>query len=102
VCGRDRRDPNGGCGCGRGFGGLTSHRATTTGEVVERDFSEEELRLAVRTSLTDQGWLHEVLSESERVAIVDEVVSEVRAVAEALPVGAVVRRDIDDLHAYWP
>jgi hypothetical protein len=102
VCGRDRRDPNGGCGCGRGFGGLTSHRATTTGEVVERDFSEEEMRLAVRTSLTDQGWLPEVLSESERVAIVDEVVSEVRAVAEALPVGAVVRRDIDDLHAYWP
>jgi len=95
VCGRDRRDPRGGCGCGRGFGGLTSHRATTTGEIVERDFTDDELRLAVQTSLTDQGWLSEALSEVECAAVVEEVVSEVRAIVEALPVGAVVRRDID-------
>jgi hypothetical protein len=100
VCGRDRRDPEGGCGCGRGFGGLTSHRATTTGEVVDRPFTDDELRLAIRTSLTDQGWLPAALSGAERDAIVEQVARQSRAVAEPLPVGAIVRRDVDDLHAY--
>jgi hypothetical protein len=102
VCCTDRRDPRGGCGCGRGFGGLTTHRATTTGEVVDRDFTEDDLRLAIRTSLGDQGWLPDSLSEQECEEFVREVASEVRAVAEALPVGAVVRRSIDQLHAYMP
>jgi hypothetical protein len=35
VCAWDRADPDGGCGCGRGFGGLNSHRATTTAMVVD-------------------------------------------------------------------
>lgn len=100
VCGRDRRDPSGGCGCGRGFGGLTSHRATTTGEIADRDLTEDDVRLAIRTSLTDQGWLHDALSERQRDEIVDAVTIEVRTVAEALPVGAIVRRSLDDLHAY--
>jgi hypothetical protein len=100
VCGRDRRDPSGGCGCGRGFGGLTSHRATTTGEIADRDLTEGEVRLAIRTSLTDQGWLHAGLSDRQRDEVVEGLATEVRAVAEALPVGAIVRRSIDDLHAY--
>jgi hypothetical protein len=100
VCDRDRRDPTGGCGCGRGFGGLTSHRATTTGEVVDRDLTEDEVRLAIRTSLTDQGWLPDALTDRERDEIVDTVAAEVRAVAEALPVGAIVRRSLHELHAY--
>jgi hypothetical protein len=33
VCETDRRDPDGGCGCGRSFCGLSSHRATTTAQV---------------------------------------------------------------------
>jgi hypothetical protein len=35
VCRKDRNDPDGGCGCGRGFAGLNSHRATTTARVAE-------------------------------------------------------------------
>jgi len=35
VCARDRGDPDGGCGCGRGFGGLNSHQATTTARIAE-------------------------------------------------------------------
>jgi len=102
VCGRDRRDPNQGCGCGRGFGGLTSHRATTTAEVADLDLSEEDLRLAVRTSLTDQGWLPVELSLADRMTIVDAVVDEVRAIADPLPVGSVVRRNLDEFHAFPP
>jgi len=102
VCGRDRRDPNQGCGCGRGFGGLTSHRATTTAEVADLELTEEDLRLAVRTSLTDQGWLPAELSTADRAAIVQEVVTEVRAIADRLPVGSIVRRNLDQIHAFPP
>jgi hypothetical protein len=85
---------------GRGFGGLTSHRATTTGEIADRDLTEGDVRLAIRTSLTDQGWLHDAWSDRQRDEIVEGVATEVRAVGEALPAGAIVRRSIDDLHAY--
>jgi hypothetical protein len=100
VCGRDRRDPDGGCGCGRGFGGLTSHRATTTGEVVDLELTYDDLRLAIRTSLTDQGWLPDIVPKVQREASVEYVALQVRGIAEVLPVSTAVRRDIDDVHAY--
>ncbi|HVQ18022.1 MAG TPA: hypothetical protein VMT27_03175 [Actinomycetes bacterium] len=102
VCGRDRRDPNQGCGCGRGFGGLSSHRATTTAKVADLEVTEEALRLAVRTSLTDQGWLPEELNPADRTAIVEDVIAEVHAIVDVLPVGSVVRRDLDEFHAFPP
>lgn len=101
VCDRDLRDPDGGCGCGRGFGGLTSHRATTTAEVADLDITEADLRLAVTTSLSDQGWLPPELA-SEHQEIVDEAVELVRALADPLPEGTIVRRRIDDFHAFPP
>lgn len=102
VCDRDRRNTQHACGCGRGFGGLTSHRATTTAEVVERDFSPDELRLAIRTSLADQGWLPSSLPADEQAEIVDEAVGHMLSIAALLPVGTIVRRDVDDVHAYPP
>ena len=101
VCDRDLRDPDGGCGCGRGFGGLTSHRATTTAEVVDLDMTEADLRMAVTTGLSDQGWLPAELA-NEHQDIVDEAVGLVRALAEPLPEGTVVRRRVDDFHAFPP
>lgn len=101
VCDRDLRDPDGGCGCGRAFGGLTSHRATTTAEVADLDMSGADLRLAVTTSLSDQGWLPPELP-SEHQEIVDEAVQLVRAIAEPLPEGTIVRRRIDAFHAFPP
>lgn len=100
VCGRDLRDPDGGCGCGRGFGGLTSHRATTTAEVADVDMTEADLRIAVTTSLSDQGWLPPGASAHHE--IVTEVIEDVRALAEPLPAGTIVRRRIDEFHAYPP
>jgi hypothetical protein len=54
VCARDRGDPDG--GCGRGFGGLNSHGATTTARIAEVPLSLEEYALALRSSLQQQGW----------------------------------------------
>lgn len=101
VCDTDRLYPEKGCGCGRGFGGLTSHRATTTAEVVDLDITEADLGLAVRTSLTDQGWLAPEIAEMQD-EIVAETVELVRALAEPLPEGTIVRRRLDEFHAFAP
>ncbi len=42
VCAKDRSDPDGGCGCGRAFAGLNSHRATTTAMIREIDFTRSD------------------------------------------------------------
>lgn len=100
ICDRDRRDPQHGCGCSRGFGGLASHRATTTAEVMELTMTETELRLAFETSLRDQGWIPVDASPDLVAEILEGTLGLVREVAECVPAGTVVRRDFDDLHAY--
>jgi hypothetical protein len=58
VCAADERDPDRGvCGCGRSFGGLNSHRGTTTAEVRDLvGFSRTDYVEAIRSSLEQQGW----------------------------------------------
>lgn len=55
-CDRDLRDPSMPCGCGRGFAGAASHRATTTAMVVDTEMTREEVVLAFKTSFVDGGW----------------------------------------------
>jgi len=100
ICDIDRRDPDRGCGCSRGFGGLASHRATTTVEVAELTMTESELRLAFETSLRDQGWIPAYAPESLVSETLEDTLGLVRDVARSLPVGTVVRRDFEHLHAY--
>lgn len=100
VCDKDRRDPARSCGCSRGFGGLASHRATTTVEVADLDVSEQDVRLAYETSLRDQGWIPANASATQVEDILDETLGLARDIAEALPPGTVVRRNFDDVHAY--
>lgn len=51
-----RRMPNA-CGCGRGFAGLASHRATTTARVAELpELTRDDYVTAIRTSIGDGGW----------------------------------------------
>ncbi|GAA1921527.1 DUF7715 family protein [Nocardioides marmoribigeumensis] len=95
VCDTDLRDPEGGCGCGRGFGGMTSHRATTTVEFVDLPMTWEELEVAARTSLTDQGWINERQPEQLNREILDETVSNIRELADMFEVGDVLRRRLD-------
>lgn len=90
VCARDRDDPDGGCGCGRGFGGLNSHRATTTAIVAEVALTREEYVEAIRSSLQQQGW------DPCACCSVDEADDLVELVAD-WPVGTVVERRLDEL-----
>ncbi len=93
------------CGCGRGFPGLVSARATTTAIVVERaGITPALLRAAVVDSLERGGWpatsgpdlldgmldgmLDEVLDEA-----VDEHVTAISRIAHAFGELAVIRRD---------
>jgi hypothetical protein len=53
VCATDEKDPDGGCGCGRAFSGMSSMRATTTAVVRDLDVSlDDDVRLAVEGSAT--------------------------------------------------
>ena len=86
ACDRDLRNPDGPCGCGRGFAGTASHRATTTAMVVESEMSRADLVLAFQTSLDDGGW---------PVAWAEDVADENLEIAARLPVGAIVTRKLE-------
>lgn len=95
-CDSDVRDPDGPCGCGRGFSGASSHRATTTARVVDGPLTAAEIREALRSSLEAGGWLDpRFLAPDDATAMVDEVVEQVCAIADHFPVGSVVRRRLD-------
>jgi hypothetical protein len=85
-CDRDRNDPSGPCGCGRGFAGAASHRATTTATVVESDMTRDDVVLAFQTSLTDGGW---------PTNWAKDVADDNLAIADDLPVGTVIGRRLD-------
>jgi hypothetical protein len=87
VCAEDRADPDGGCGCGRGFGGLGSHRATTTAMIADLAITREEYVEAIRSSLQAQGW------DPCACCSVDEA-DELAALVVDWPVGAVVERRV--------
>lgn len=92
VCALDELDPDGGCGCGRAFSGLDSHRATTTARVVETTLTLADYAFALRSSLRQQGWGDpDCRDEAEQLA---------RLVAD-WPVGTIVERRLGELRARW-
>ena len=102
-CDSDRRDPEGGCGCGRGFAGMNSHRATTTALVVDAPLLLSEVSEALRSSLEAGGWLDPTFCSPEKAAaVVREVLADMRMVAERLPIGSVVRRRLESYTATAP
>jgi hypothetical protein len=87
VCAADRADPDGGCGCGRAFAGLNSHRATTTAMVRDIEgFSIDDYVEAIRSSLAQQGW-DPGTAEEEAAELVD--------IMADWPVGAVAERRLN-------
>ena len=90
VCPRDQDDPDGGCGCGRGFGGLNSHRSTTTARIADLPLSRADYVEAIRSSLQQQGW-----DPCESCATREAV--ELAALVADLPVGTVVERRLNEL-----
>ena len=94
VCPTDRDDPDGGCGCGRAFAGLASHRATTTALVRDLPVTRSELEGAVHDSLQAQGWLVGDGSADEET-YVRETVDELARFGSLWPEGAVIGRRLD-------
>jgi hypothetical protein len=89
VCGRDEREgPDGGCGCGRAFGGLNSHKSTTTAIVRDLDFTRRDVEIAVRAFREHAGWAALAGGETDR--FVSDEVSDIIEAAEAYLVGEVL------------
>jgi hypothetical protein len=85
-CRKDRHDPDGPCGCGRGFAGMNSHRATTTARVADLDIDRTSFVVALRASLKAQGW---PMSWARELA--DEMIE----LARNWPVDTVVERRLE-------
>ena len=97
VCATDQADPDGGCGCGRAFSGMSSMRATTTALVRNLDLSVDDVRLAVEGYYVAAGMGPDLLSRQEFAELVAATVDDMVDVASGLPDGAVVGRRLDDL-----
>jgi len=90
-CAKDQRDPDGPCGCGRAFGGLNSHNATTTAIVRDVDgFTPADYVEALRSSLDQQGW-----DSSQAV----HEAAALFCLAQYWPVGTVLERRLDQVDA---
>lgn len=90
ICDRDAADPDGGCGCGRGWAGLSTHRATTSAVVSVIDGIDlDDYAEAIASSLEYQGWDRDDAAETaERLA----------TIAASYPVGVVVGHRLCDLY----
>lgn len=97
VCADDERNPDGGCGCGRAFSGMSSMRPTTTALVRDLDVSVDDVTLAVEGYYVSYGIGLEVIGGPAFADLVAETVEEMADIAEPLPVGAVVGRRVDEL-----
>jgi hypothetical protein len=97
VCATDERDPDGGCGCGRAFSGMSSMRATTTALVGDLDVSIDDVKLAVEGYYVSSGLGPDLVGGAEFADLVAETVVGMEEIAAALPVGAVVGRRLDQL-----
>ncbi|MGN6609229.1 MAG: DUF7715 family protein [Jatrophihabitans sp.] len=96
VCGRDRADPDGGCGCGRSFSGLNSHRATTTALVRDLPLTAADVRAALAGYLESAGY------PAMTPRTLAETVETLLAAVAEWPVGAVIERRGDHLQQRRP
>lgn len=79
------------CGCTRGFAGMTSHRATTTAQVVDRsDLDPEDYHDLLIDGMESQGYV--IRGDDLLEDAVDEVVSAVQVLGSVLGPGTVVGR----------
>ena len=90
VCDSERPDGSG-CGCGRAFGGFTTHKSTTSAMVVASELTESEWRSQLRQTLFDTGWAT-AMEPSELAEFVDELVEFDLGAAAKLPAGTIVGR----------
>jgi hypothetical protein len=95
VCATDESDPDGGCGCGRAFSGMSSMRATTTALVRDLDVSLDDVRMAVEGYYVSAGMGADVVGRRGSDELVTNSFCEMVGIGLSLPVGAVVGRRLD-------
>jgi hypothetical protein len=95
VCATDQADPDGGCGCGRAFSGMSSLKATTTALVRDLELSLDDVRLAVEGHYAAAGLGSAVLGEEQFAELVSETVDETVGFGRWWPEGTVVGRRLD-------
>jgi hypothetical protein len=98
VCATDQNNPDGGCGCGRAFAGMSSRRATTTALVRDLDITDEDLRKAVADHHAAAGLGPDLLGPEDFADLVDETVEDAVQSARFWAVGTVVGRRLDHVH----
>jgi hypothetical protein len=91
ICRSDRDDPDGNCGCGRGWSGANSHRSTTTAVVREVPFTLADYTEAIWSSLEQSGWWPMYVDDED----VRNMVAYLIALAACYPVGAVLETRLD-------
>ena len=91
VCARDQRDPDGGCGCGRSFSGLSSHRATTTAMLRDLPLNRDDVVQAL------VGYLEAAGYGTFTAASLEGEVDELLEPLQLLSAGDIVRRRLDEL-----
>ena len=98
VCATDEKNPDGGCGCGQAFSGMSSMRATTTAMVRDVDISVDDVLLAVQDYWISYGLSPEDFATGEEFTeFVADTSAAMADLAGALPVGSVVGRRLDEL-----
>jgi len=85
-CDNDRRNPDGGCGCGRSMPGLDSSRGTTTAVVAEAEMTREEYIDAIFATYEREGWTKLGVTRKDAATEADYLLR----VAAQLAVGTVV------------
>jgi hypothetical protein len=95
VCATDEADPDGGCGCGRAFTGMSSMRATTTALVRDLDVSLDDVRLAVEGYYASSGMSADAIGRRGFDELMEDAFGQSVGIGLSLPVGAVVGRRLD-------
>lgn len=98
TCDRDLRDPDMGCGCGRSFAGLDSHKGTTRAVVEDRELDLIQVRDAVRVCLEQGGWIGKDMDEAD-IDLVAECAAQMVEIGETFPPGTRLGRRLDDVYA---
>ena len=89
ICATDERDPDGGCGCGRAFFGLSSHRATTTAEIRDLPMTRDDVIKAFAAHYEAAGY------GCMPRPILDEEFDGMQELISSWPSGAIVERRLD-------
>jgi hypothetical protein len=97
VCATDRNNPDGGCGCGRAFAGMSSRRATTTALVRDLDLTPDDLRTALEDYYMASGMGPDVVGAADFRDMVSDDLDFMAKVAASVPAGAVIGRRLDNL-----